>query len=175
VTTPSRALLDLAATVSPTRLRRAFEAADRLELLDPTALASLCDNAGGRKGTGLLGALLVEHQELPWTRSELERRFLRLCDRAGIPRPAVNVPVEGFEVDFFWPAERLVVELDGWSFHRGRAAFERDRSRDAALQVAGYRVLRITYRRLVEDPDSVVREIRALLFRNSPARTRGAV
>jgi hypothetical protein len=163
VTTPARTLLDLAATVSPTRLRRAFESADRLELLRPAALAAICERARGRKGTGHLRSLLADHRELPWTRSELEGRFLRLCDRAGIPRPAVNVEVEGFEVDFFWPEARLVVELDGYSFHRGRAAFERDRRRDAVLQMAGCRVLRVTDRRMTADPGSVVAEVRGLL------------
>jgi very-short-patch-repair endonuclease len=165
VTTPARTLLDLAGAVSPVRIRRAFEAADRLALLDVEAVLRLCDRATGRKGTGRLRALVAEHREMPFTRSELERRFLRLCDRASIRRPAVNVEVEGFEVDFFWPAHRLIVELDSWSFHRDRAAFERDRGRDATLQVAGYRVLRITYRRLVDEPDLVAREIEALLGR----------
>ena len=163
VTTPPRTLLDLTGTVSPSRLRRAFEAADRLELLDVAELAAICDQATGRRGIGRLRRLVAEHRELPWTRSELERRFLRLCERAGIPRPAVNVDVEGFEVDFYWPGERLVVELDGYSTHRGRAAFERDRRRDAALQVAGHPVLRVTDRRMRFDAAGVVTDVRRLL------------
>lgn len=163
MTTPARTLLDLAGILSPTRLGRAFEAADRLELVDLPALAALCAAARGRKGIGHLRSIVAQHRELPWTRSELERRFLRLCDGAGIPRPAVNVPVEGYEVDFLWPRQRLVVELDSYSFHRARAAFERDRKRDATLQLAGHRVLRLTDRRLVQEESSVVRGLRELL------------
>jgi very-short-patch-repair endonuclease len=62
-----------------------------------------------------------------------------------------------------WPEFRLVVELDGFAFHHTRAKFEDDRARDAALQLAGYRVIRITHRMLVERPDEVVVTLRALL------------
>lgn len=56
-----------------------------------------------------------------------------------------------------------MVELDGYAFHRTRAAFERDRSRDATLQIAGYRVLRATHRMLQTEPDAVTGRIRSLL------------
>lgn len=82
------------------------------------------------------------------TRSELERRFLRLIEEAGLPTPLMNQRVEGFEVDAVWPEERLVVELDGWEFHRTREAFERDRERDAVLTAAGWRPMRLTARGL---------------------------
>jgi very-short-patch-repair endonuclease len=163
VTTPSRTILDLAAILSPRRLQQAAETADRRGLLDTPELTHLCEATRGRKGTGRLRSLLARHQPLPETRSELERRFLRLCRDAGLPWPAVNVPVAGLEVDFLWRAARLVVELDGYAFHRDRASFERDRRRDAALQLAGHRVVRITHRRLAEDAASVQAELKALL------------
>jgi very-short-patch-repair endonuclease len=78
----------------------------------------------------------------------------------------VNVLVAGWEVDMAWPERRLVVELDGYAFHRHRAAFEADRERDSDLQLAGYRVLRITHRRMDREPAAVVHALRALL---SPA------
>ena len=53
----------------------------------------------------------------------------------------MNALVEGLEVDALWPEQRLIVELDGYAFHRTRASFESDRARDATLQLAGYRVL----------------------------------
>ena len=62
-----------------------------------------------------------------------------------------------------WTAQRLIVEVDGFAFHGGRAAFERDRRRDAQLQALGHRVLRITWRRLVEEPEAVVALIAAAL------------
>jgi very-short-patch-repair endonuclease len=82
------------------------------------------------------------------------------------------VNVAGFEVDAAWLGRQLIVELDGYAFHRTRAAFERDRARDIALQVAGYRVLRVTSRRLLDEPTEVVRAIRLLLRpADPPART----
>jgi very-short-patch-repair endonuclease len=163
LTAPSRTILDLAAVLSARGLERAIEAADRHRLLDVTDLSRLLEASRGRKGTGRLFSLPAQYRPLPETRSELERRFLRLCREPGLPRPAVNVPLEGIEVDFLWPQARLVVELDGYAFHRGHASFERDRRRDAILQLAGYRVLRVTDRRLVEDAASVVVELRAML------------
>lgn len=98
---------------------------------------------------------------------ELEARFLVFCRVHHLPRPLVNSVVAGLEVDFFWPAARLVVETDGHAYHRTRHAFERDRRRDAELLVAGVRVLRLTHRRLVTEPREVARTVRALLHRRS--------
>jgi len=96
-------------------------------------------------------------------RSALERRFVDLCRDAGLPLPALNVSVEGFIVDALWPNARLIVELDGFAFHRTRKAFEADRARDAALQLADYRLLRITYRRLDAEPATIVAMLRRAL------------
>ena len=90
------------------------------------------------------------------TRSEAERRLLDLIRRAGLPRPHTNVKVRGHEVDIYWPEHRLVVEFDGWAYHSTRAAFERDRERDAALQLAGERVIRVTHRQLTRRPEALV-------------------
>jgi very-short-patch-repair endonuclease len=75
----------------------------------------------------------------------------------------LNAQVAGFEVDALWLRERLIVELDGYLFHRTRGAFERDRLRDADLQLVGYRVLRITFRRLEREPTAVAETVRQLL------------
>ncbi|MGH2990929.1 MAG: endonuclease domain-containing protein [Solirubrobacterales bacterium] len=163
MTTASRTILDLAAVLSTRALERAIEATDRHRLLDIAELTRLCETSRGRKGTTRLSSLLALHRPLPETRSELEHRFLRLCREAGLPQPAVNTPIAGIEVDFVWPDAQLVVELDGYAFHRDRASFERDRRRDSALQLAGHRVLRVTHRRLMEEPSAVVAELRALL------------
>jgi len=163
VTSPSRTLLDLAAILSLGRLERAVETADRLRLLDLDELRHLCEASQGRKGAARLGSLLALYRPLPETRSELERRFLRFCREAGLPPPAVNVPLLGFEVDCLWPAERVAVELDSYEFHRNRASFESDRRRDSRLQSAGYRVVRVTHRRLANDAGSMLAELRALL------------
>jgi very-short-patch-repair endonuclease len=75
----------------------------------------------------------------------------------------VNQIVEGYEVDFVWMDARLIVEADSWSAHRSRTAFERDRLRDAALETAGWRVIRITWRRLMREPEAVAAQLARLL------------
>jgi hypothetical protein len=112
-----------------------------------------------------LRAALLDYRPQVFTRSKLEGRFLDLCKRAGLPRPAANAVVAGDEVDMLWRTERLVVELDGEQVHRTRAAFERDRRRDTALQIAGYRVVRITDRRMADSPHEVAETVRLLLNR----------
>lgn len=106
---------------------------------------------------------LLAESRLGITRSSLEDLFGALCRKRGMPAPAVNAKLLGFEVDALWPQQRLVVELDGYAYHRHRAAFERDRARDAALQAAGYRVVRFTHRRLEREPDEVAVQLRTLL------------
>jgi Protein of unknown function (DUF559) len=164
VTTVARTLLDLAEVLQPTALHRAYEAAETERVLDVSAIEDLLERSPGRHGLRPLRALLEQARPPePAARSELERLFLDLCHEQGIPQPVVNGPVEGREVDMLWPAAKLIAELDGHHFHGTRTAFERDRARDAALQRAGYRVVRITHRRLVHEPELVADDIRTLL------------
>jgi very-short-patch-repair endonuclease len=164
VTTVACTLLDLAEALSPTQLQRAFEEADRLELIDMRAIDRLTERCHGRHGLKPLAALVATHRgPAPLTHSELERRFLDLCREAGLPPPMVNAQVAGLEVDALWPKHRLVVELDGYAFHHHRASFERDRERDAVLQLAGHRVLRMTHRRLELEPVAVAATVRSML------------
>jgi hypothetical protein len=163
VTAVARTLLDLAEVVPFRRLAAAFEQAERLGILDLHLLQSLYGRSRGRAGLKLLGRLLSETREPPDVRSVLERRFVDLCREFGLPEPMLNATLEGFTVDAAWPRHGLVVELDGFAYHRTRAAFERDRVRDEVLQRAGYRVVRITYRRLDREPVAVADAIRSLL------------
>jgi very-short-patch-repair endonuclease len=80
-----------------------------------------------------------------------------------LPEPDTNVSILEHEVDAYWPQQRLVVEMDSWEFHSHRAAFEHDRARDAAMQAAGCRVIRLTHRRLKDEPAAVANQLRALL------------
>jgi hypothetical protein len=107
------------------------------------------------------------------TRSELERKFLRLCSRYRLPLPEVNsrVAVESgvegpptYEVDFLWRRQRVIVETDGFRYHGNRLAFEADRTKDARLQAEGYRVLRLAYRNVTDSPKTVAEAVRAALF-----------
>jgi very-short-patch-repair endonuclease len=71
----------------------------------------------------------------------------------------VNARVNHYEVDFLWREQRLIVEVDGYAYHGTRAAFERDRARDADLQARGYRVMRVTWRQLVDEPEALIARI----------------
>jgi very-short-patch-repair endonuclease len=97
------------------------------------------------------------------TRSDLEREFLRLCQRHDLPVPEVNVRLGGHLVDFLWRDHRLAVETDGYRYHRGRQAFEDDRSRDLDLRSLGYEVLRFSYRQVSREPERVVAAVRDAL------------
>jgi very-short-patch-repair endonuclease len=96
-----------------------------------------------------LQAVLQTYRPAP-TRSELEERFLRLCDKHGIERPETNVLIEGILVDFVWRDRRLIVEVDGYAYHREPWRFERDRENDVTLTVSGWRVMRFTWRKIKE-------------------------
>jgi very-short-patch-repair endonuclease len=164
VTSISRTLLDLAEVLRPRELEKAFEDADRLELLDLHAVERLRARSRGRRGLEALGALVTDYRgPPPMTRSRLERAFHWVIRDAGLPPASTNRFVEGFEVDVAWPERRLVVELDGRGYHSHRAAFETDRVRDARLQVGGYRVLRVTEARLKREPQKIIEEVRSLL------------
>lgn len=169
VTSLSRTLLDLAAS-DRQGFPRALEEAERLRLVDSTEIAELCARHCGRPGSTRLAAAVGGLRAATDTRSGLERRFAALCVDHGLPQPAYNVFVEGFVVDAFWPDARLVVELDGGAFHRHPTAFERDRLRDAALQVAGYRVVRFTHARIGDAPGEVAETVGALLACARPRR-----
>lgn len=162
ITTPARTLLDVAAVVAPQQLGAALKQAEVLGLFDGRALREVLGAHRRHPGRAKLAAAL--ERDLPLTLSDLEDRFLALCDDHALRRPAVNARPLGFRVDFLWPARRLVVETDGWQYHRTRAAFEADRARDQALTAAGYIVLRFTHRQLTEAPMDVVAKVSALLI-----------
>jgi very-short-patch-repair endonuclease len=119
---------------------------------------------------GAVRAILGQPGGLRLTRSEAERRLLRMIRAAGLPEPLANARVAGFEVDFLWPGARLIVEVDGYTFHGHRRAFEQDRRRDIALRDAGYEVVRVTWRRLVDEPLLVIAHIARALGRTAGRR-----
>ncbi len=162
VTSVARTLADVAALGNRRHLERAVEAAEARGVLDVRDVDRLL--IPGRRGVRALREAVHEHRRPLVTNSELERLFLLDCCRAaGLPMPATNVFVAGHVVDAVWHDHRLVVELDGHAFHGTRAAFERDRKRDADLQLAGDRVLRLTHRRLTRERAAVIETLRSLL------------
>jgi very-short-patch-repair endonuclease len=116
----------------------------------------------------VLGLPLGESAEGDRTRSELERAFLRLCRRHRLPPPEVNVRIGPYLVDFLWRDRRLVVETDGYRYHRGRAAFEGDRGRDLDLRARGYDVIRLAEGQLRDDARRVADILRRAIRERVP-------
>jgi hypothetical protein len=162
-TTVARTLFDFAEVSSFEELKKTAEAADRRNLLRLRELEGVCEQGRGRRALRPVRRLLVELGAPAEGRSPLEIRFAGFLREHGIPAPAQNVLVLDREVDILWPAAKLVVELDSWEHHGHRAAFERDRARDPKLLLAGYRTIRVTHRRLDDEPTQLAAELRALL------------
>jgi very-short-patch-repair endonuclease len=164
LTSPTRTLLDLAPHIPHDDLERAVEQALVVGLTTYERLERAA--ASGRRGAARLGQALLTEPGL--TRSEAERRLRRLIRAARLPRPVKNARVEGWEVDLLWREQRLIVEVDGYAYHRSRHAFERDRRRDVELTAAGYRVIRFTWRQIVDEPETVIARLAVLLHTASP-------
>jgi very-short-patch-repair endonuclease len=171
VTSAARTLVDLAPMLTAAQLGSALGEAERRGLLDPQAVQAALARVRGRHGHGharLTDALRAHaHAGAVLLRSPLEERFLDLVLAAGLPRPQLNAPVAGREVDAVWEAQRVVVELDGWAHHSGRQAAVRDREKTNRLQLAGFVVLRFLHGDLVARPAHVASAIRGALAAQS--------
>jgi predicted transcriptional regulator of viral defense system len=168
VTTVARTLLDIAPTLSPVRLKSAIDSANNQHLSGPLSVAALLERYPRRAGAAALKRILADGRvgmDVP--REELELRFAEFIERFGVPRPSINTAIEAgerwFEVDCAWHSSRLVVELDSRRHHDNSSAFEEDRARDQALMAAGWRVLRITWRQLRDEPQRLVRTLNQAL------------
>jgi very-short-patch-repair endonuclease len=169
LTTVARTLIDLADVLTPYQLERVIHRAAHLNLLDVAAI----NPPPGRRSRALTAALHTLADDEPRiTTNDLEEAMLALVHRANLPAPRCQVPLlDGrYTADFFWPDHDLVAETDGGD-HLRRPRYEHDRERDALMLLAGYRVVRFTWRQLTERPDYVVATLRALLLSPaSPAR-----
>ncbi len=164
VTTVPRTLLDLAPIASPKQLRRATNQAERHGWLNRRAALELIERHPRRSGIKAFVAVTAAvNAGTHRTRSELEDDFLALLARSGIERPKTNEEIDGIEVDFHWPDSKLIVELDSYEYHRTPTQFDEDRRRDAALELKGYTVIRVSDSWLNTDPAGVAATIRQLL------------
>jgi hypothetical protein len=159
VTTPARALLDCAPSL--TRLTRAVNDALRSPYMTLAQLADVVARNPTHAGAKPLLPFVASTTGL--TRSDLEDLFLAFCKRYGLPVPLINTIVCGYEVDALFAAQRVIVELDSWDFHRDRQAFENDRNRDADLLAAGFVVIRITWERLITRPADEAARLQQIL------------
>jgi very-short-patch-repair endonuclease len=167
MTTAPRTLVDLAGMVPRDHLAKALREADRLRLLDIRGIERVLARTAHRPGPGhrTMREALQEYAAIAASRTQsaLEDDFLRLVHRAALPLPQSNVPVHGLVVDAFWPAARVVVELDSLAFHENRRAFQEDRERDRKLNLAGYRVFRYTHADLTRHRERTLAELRNAL------------
>jgi hypothetical protein len=170
-TTPARLTIDMAGVLHLGGLEFLIHRLRARGLFDREAVLSTMESAPGRPGTANVRLILgISSAQEDHVRSENERRLVRLCRAVGIPLPHCNrwIAVEGaapggFEVDACWPEQRLIVEVDTRDFHDSERAFENDRYRDRLLILAGWTVIRITRRDLLERPREVAAQLASLL------------
>ena len=164
-TTVARTLLDLAPLLRPRTMEETIAHANRLDLFDLVAVRRCLEAHPRQHGAPALRRLLdtLEGVGTADARSVLEVLVLQLCDDHGLPRPIANSTVNGILVDFFWPAKKLMVEADSYTYHSMPGAFERDRERDQRLTLAGYTVIRFTYQQVTRQPGLVRRRLWRLL------------
>ncbi|MFL5830681.1 MAG: DUF559 domain-containing protein [Solirubrobacteraceae bacterium] len=159
VTSPARSLIDFATEASANELLHALGEAVAHNFVNETELNDALSRVpANHPGAKTIKAILTE-PDLIRTRSLAERYFIPLIIAAGLPRPLVNVYVEGELVDLSWPEHELIVEVDGYQWHKSRQAFENDRRRDAKLVAAGYRVIRVTWHQITEQSHLVIAQI----------------
>jgi predicted transcriptional regulator of viral defense system len=162
ITSVTRTIFDLAAKTRDDGLTYLIEEADRRDLFDLNALDRAIARRPRSAGVVRLNKVLAAYRGPADTRSKLERDFRRLIAQAGLPEPQYNVVVAGLSVDVYWREWKLVVELDTRRYHGTPRAFETDRIRDATLQKADIRVLRVTGDRMDNAPAAVLDDILSL-------------
>ncbi len=170
VTKPVRTAIDLAVRLGPAQLARMINEADRIGLFSPEELLAALDDYPGVRGVGPLRSILGA-QTFRLTDSELERRFLRIVEKARLPYPLTQQHVSGFRVDFFWPDLGLVVETDGLTYHRTPSQQARDHVRDQAHLAAGLTPLRFTHAQVRYESGYVSETLVSLVSRLTRVRS----
>lgn len=157
LTQPVRTFLDLVTVSGPKTIERAVNEADKLDVIDADALRRALDDFSGQPGVRPLRQILDKHT-FRLSDDELELLFRPIAAAAGLPTPLTKQQVNEFEVDFFWPELGLVVETDGWRYHRTPAAQTRDALRFQKHTAAGLTPLRFSHYQVKYEPRHV-REI----------------
>lgn len=169
-TDATRTILDLAGQVSAGDLQLLFDRAVRLRLTHGDRLTDyfLQVSRPGRPGAAALRRFLNNlSKDLSLAESDLETRLILILRKARLPEPILQFRVlasgHQYRIDLCYPDHRLAIEGDGFSFHGGREAFESDRVRQNNLVLAGWRVLRFTWRQICHQPEWVASQVRAAL------------
>jgi hypothetical protein len=173
VTSVSRTLLDLSAVLDSRALERAMNEAEVVRLTSRVSVHALLDRYPRRRGSAALRHLLDEDAASRGvTKRELEARFAAVLDAHGVaaPRRNADVAVRGhfFNVDCLWAPQRVIAELDGRATHGTGRAFEGDRHRDRLLVADGWRIMRVTWAQLRDEPAAVVDDLTSLLALSAP-------
>jgi len=168
VTSVARTLLDLA-SIDRWTLKPALDNARARGLVDNRGLAAVAGRYPRAKGIATFRQLIG--MEEGFSRSRAEDRLFKLVAQHRLPKPLRNSKVAGIEVDFVWPDQRLVVEVDGYRFHDTYSRFENDHGRDVALALADYLVLRFTWKQITRQPRTVITVIRETLARRQSQLT----
>jgi hypothetical protein len=155
VTTPIQTLIDMSLRLDRSGVERMINEADKYNLTNPPQIREALDERVGEPGAAKL-RFILDRRTFRLTEEELERRFLPLAQRAGLPTPLTGQFVNDFEVDFYWPDLGLVVETDGLRYHRTPAEQARDRLRDQAHTAAGLTPLRFTHEQVRYEPEHVL-------------------
>lgn len=164
VASVEQTVLDVAAVASLKVLRRVLANLDYRGELDPPALMRMCRR--GRPGSARLRQAIEIHQpQLARTNGPLEQEFLVWCERHRVPIPIFNAKLHGIQVDAYWPAAALVIELDGHANHSSKAQLRRDRRNELTLRRRGITVLRYDWELLHRLPRQIHGEIMAILRR----------
>jgi very-short-patch-repair endonuclease len=163
ITSPARTILEIAPDLTDRELERALDEALIQRLVSHAALNAAIAAYRNRRGVARLRALPDPGRTTTATRSDGEEALLAALRRANIPAPEVNGRVANYTADFVWRKEKVIVEVDGYDYHRGRAAFERDHERDAEHLRLGFLVIRVTGRQLARDLEALLVQIAAAL------------
>jgi very-short-patch-repair endonuclease len=144
VSSPARAVLEVAATGTRDELVDVIDAGLALRKLTPGDLKLVLARHRGRRGSARLGEVMADDTAMAISRSRAEKALLRLIRDAGLPLPDTNVPFGRFEADFVWREQKLIVELDSATYHSGPGVFQRDHEKDLTFRGAGFDVMRPT-------------------------------
>lgn len=160
VTTPVQTLIDMSLRLDRPGVERMINEADKYNVTHPPQLREALAQRAGEPGAAKL-RFILDRRTFRLTKEELERRFLPLVRRAGLPIPLTGQWVNEFEVDFYWPDLGLVVETDGLRYHRTPAEQARDRLRDQTHTAAGLTPLRFTHEQVRYEPEHVLAVLEA--------------
>lgn len=154
VTSPVLTLIDMAARHQPRRIEAMVNEADALNVIRADVLREAIEEHPGRPGVPALRALL-DRDTFVLTQSELERMFLPIARRAGLPKPRTQRHLGSHRVDFHFPELNLVVECDSLRYHRTPSRQAADTRRDHAHRRAGRESIRFTHHQIAREDEYV--------------------